>query len=143
MSDLNRFGDEVWDRFFDEVTPAVETMTPEEVDSELKRRGIDVTKAVARVHRAVASAKARAELERARAARPGMVEKLSRLVAPTVENLRQTVNELIAGKLHGSLQGAYFRKLEQAADEDDLRALMEDIERLDALAEDNGADRQT
>jgi len=143
MSKLDRFGDEVWDRFFDEVTPAVETMTPEEVDSELKKRGIAVTKAVARVHRAVASAKARAELERAKAARPGIVKKLSGLVTPALGNLRQTVNDLIAGKLDGSLQGAYFRKLEQAADEDDLHALMEDIERLDALAEDNDADSQT
>ncbi|MCO6042703.1 hypothetical protein NG895_02175 [Aeoliella sp. ICT_H6.2] len=143
MSNLGRFGDDVWDRFFDEVTPSVEIMTPTEVDSELKKRGIDVTNAVARVHRAVASAKARAQLEQARNARPGIVKKLSGLVAPPVGSLRQTVNDLIAGRLHGSLQGAYFRKLEQAADENDLRALMEDIERLEALTEDNDADSQT
>ena len=137
MSKLDRYEDKVWDRFFDEVAEPVKTLTRKEVQEELKQRRVDVTNAVARVHQAVASARARAELDAARAMRLDIVERLTSVVAPEIDGLRERLGAIISGRLQGSAQAAYFRKLEEAADDDDLRGLMDDIERLDALAADD------
>ncbi len=143
MSKLDRYEERVWDRFFDDMALAVQTMTREEVQAELKRRKIDVTSAISRVHRAVATARAKAHLAAAREKRPGIVEQLTNVVAPQVEGWRQRIGELISGRLQGSEQAAYFRKLNEAAGDDDLRALMDDIERLDALGGDDDAETES
>ncbi len=135
MNKLDRYADEVWDRFFDFVSEPVSALSQEEVRDELTRYGLDITNAVSRVQRALATAKAKNELAAAREKRISIVEKLTSVVAPKIEGLRERLDEMIAGKLKGSVQAAYFRKLEGAADEDDLRRLMDDIERLDALAD--------
>lgn len=135
MSQLDRYADEVWDRFFEFVSEPVSNLSVEEVHSELTRYGVDITQAMSRVQRALATARAKNQLELARKKRAGIVEKLSNVVAPNIEGLRERVKDIIGGKLRGSVQAAYFRKLEEAADEEDLRRLMDDIERLDALAE--------
>ena len=49
--------------------------------------------------------------------------------------LRERLQSLIGQKLQGSVQAAYFRKLEHAATDDDLQSLLEDIHRLEALQE--------
>ena len=134
MSEIDRYSDEVWDRFFDFLSEPVSALSQEEVREELTHYGLDITKAVSRVQRALATAKAKNQLAVAREKRASIVEKLTSVVAPKIEGLRERLDEMIAGKLKGSVQAAYFRKLEKAADEDDLRRLMDDIERLDALA---------
>lgn len=134
---IDEYSNEVWDHFFDFVAPPLEEMTIAEVRSELKARKIDTTKAMARVREAVATAKARAELEAARIKRPGIVERLSAVVAPKLEGLREQLDQVIAKSLQGEVQLAYFRKLQEAADEQDLSRLMDDIARLDALADDD------
>ncbi|WP_168566632.1 hypothetical protein [Crateriforma spongiae] len=143
MNDLDRYADEVWDRFFDFVSEPVSALSQEEVRDELARCGLDITNAVSRVQRALATAKAKNELAAAREKRASIVEKLSSVVAPKIEGLRERLDEMIAGKLKGSVQAAYFRKLEEAADEDDLRRLMDDIERLDALADIDETETET
>lgn len=143
MSDLDRYADEVWDRFFEFVSEPVSKLSLEEVHSELTRHGVDITQAMSRVQRALATARAKNELELARKKRAGIVEKLSNVAAPKIEGLRERVNDIIAGSLQGSVQAAYFRKLEEAADEEDLRRLMDDIERLDALAEIDETETET
>lgn len=135
MSEIDQYSDEVWDRFFDFVSEPVSALSQDEVREELIRYALDITKAVSRVQRAVATAKAKNQLAVARKRRASIVEKLTSVVAPKIEGLRERLDEMIAGKLKGSVQAAYFRKLEEAADEDDLRRLMDDIERLDALAD--------
>lgn len=137
MTKINEFTNDVWDRFFDFVEPPLEEMSLAEVQSELKARKIDPTKAMARVREAVASAKAKAELESARIRRPRMVERLNTVVAPKAEDLRGQINQMIAKSLQGKTQMAYFRKLEEAADEQDLNRLMDDIARLEVLADDD------
>jgi hypothetical protein len=138
MNNLERYEDRVWDFFFDDLSADVLTMSREEVQTELKRRRIDVSRAVSRVQLAVAARTARAELAAARLKRASVVEQIAKVVAPEIKQLRQTIGDMIANRLHRSAQAAYFRKLQQAAGDDDLRALMDDIERLDALSrEDN------
>ena len=135
MSDLKRFPDPVWDRFFEFVCPDEEPATRAEVQQELQRLGIDVRKAVARVQTALQSARAKADLEAARARRPGLIAKLKQVVAPMGESLREHLRTVIAEKCQGSLQAAYFRKLESAASDEDLLSLLEDVHRLESLPE--------
>jgi len=134
---IDEYSNDVWDRFFDFVAPPLEEMTLAEVQSELKARRIDPTKTMARVREAIASAKAQAELEAARIRRPGIVERLNAVMAPKVKGLREQINQMIAKSLQGEIQLAYFRKLEEAADEQDLSRLMDDLARLDVLADDD------
>ena len=96
-----------------------------------------MTRAVSKVQQAVVSAKARAELRAAKEKRPGIVEALTSVFAPSTDELRQRIIKTIAGNLQGTAQAAYFRKLEEAASEDDLRGLLDDIERLEALTDDD------
>lgn len=62
MNELDRYADEVWDRFFDFVCEPVSALSQEEVRNELTRCGLDITNAVSRVQRALATAKAKNEL---------------------------------------------------------------------------------
>lgn len=138
MADLKKFPDPIWDRFFGFVFPDDEPVTREEVQQELQRLGLDVKRAVARVQLALQATQARADLEAARAERPRLMERLRQVVAPVAGGLREHLQALIGQKLQGSVQAAYFRKLEHAATDDDLQSLLEDIYRLEALQE--GAD---
>lgn len=136
MSDLKRFSDPVWDRFFDFVFPCDESMTRAEVQEELRRLGIDVKGAVRKVQFALQSAQAKAELQAAKAHRSLLSEKLEHVVIPAVKGLRDNLREMINRRFRGTVQAAYFRKLETAASDADLQSLLEDIHKLDALSED-------
>ena len=140
MADLKRHSDPVWERFFEFVFPCDEEMTRAEVQDDLKRLGISVNKAVSRLQQALEASKGRAELATARAKRLGIVARLGKVVAPAVQGLRERLKELIAGKMQGELQAAYFRKLETAATDEDLQSLFEDIHRLEALSEEPDGD---
>jgi hypothetical protein len=133
MADLKRFPDPVWERFFDFVYGCEENLTRTEVQEDLKRLGIDVSKAVSRVQETLASARARAALADARARRPGIISQLREVAAPAAGALRDHLRGLIEGKFRGTAQAAYFRKLESAATDEDLESLLEDIHRLESL----------
>lgn len=142
MADLKRHPDAAWERFFEFLFPCEQEcetkLSREEVRTDLRRLGIDVTKAVGRVQQAAAAARGKAELANARAKRLSVVGKLNQVIVPSEMNLRTRLNDIIAEKFQGTVQAAYFRKLETAATEEDLQSLLEDIHRLDALSE--GAD---
>ena len=133
MSDFDRFTDSDWDKFFEFISPNVQDLTREEVREELARRGIDTARAVSRVRHAAQAVRARASLEEAKRRRTGIVEKLSQVAAPITSAVRGEIQKLIEEKLEGSLQAAFYRKLESAASEDDLKSLLDDIQRLETL----------
>jgi hypothetical protein len=58
-------------------------------------------------------------------------------VMPAVGELREHLKGLIAGKFSGTVQAAYYRKLETAATDEDLQSLLEDIHQLEALSEES------
>lgn len=136
MSDYKKFGDAAWDRFF-EFLDLDEDRPMSDVDDELSRRGIDATPTINKVLGAVRAAKAREALERARQERPRALERLANIPTPSTGSLRDRIKDLIAGRLAATTQAAYFRKLEQAATDDDLRSLLADVERLRTLEEDD------
>lgn len=138
MADFSRFQEPVWDRFFDYIGDDLVDLTDEQLDEELRRRNIDVTRAFARLQQSIQSAKARVDLEAARKSRPGLLRQLKGLTVPTIGTPIEELRQILARKAGGRLQPAFFRRLESAATEDDLRSLLEDIHRLNALEEGPG-----
>jgi len=138
MSDTKRFSDATWDNFFDFVFLDDRPLTRTEVKKELDRLGLDVTKAVNRVRQSLQSAKAREQLLAVRARRLSLAEQLRETIAPVGEALREHLQTLINRKFQGSVQAAYFRRLEQMATDEDLQSLLEDIHRLEAFSEGTG-----
>ncbi len=138
MGDFTRFQEPIWDRFFDFVFACDEDLSRSEVQEELRRRGIDVTPALTKVQQALRTARARADLESARQSRPSLLAKIRRFSLPDVgsnlDELKRRIAEQFGG---GQLQAAFFRKLEAAGSEDDLRSLLEDAELLETLSEED------
>jgi hypothetical protein len=134
VGDFARFQEPVWDSFFDFVFACDEDLSRSEVQAELTRRGIDVTKAVNKVQQALRTAKARAELEAARQSRPHLLDRVRSIPLPDIAGGLAELKHRIAERFQaGQVQAAFFRKLEAAESEDDLRTLLEDAELLDAL----------
>lgn len=137
MNDLSQFDESVWDRFFDFVEPAESAMTHAEVQEELQRLGIDVTRAVSKVRNALEAVNARSLLQEARTKRAKLTARLNEIVAPVESTFRKRVQQLIRKKFEGTLQAAYFRKLESAASDADLQSLLEDMYRLELFSDES------
>ena len=133
MADLEKYPDAVWDRFFDFALGDEEALSRGEVQERLKMLGIDLTKAMSRVEQALQTAHAKEALALAKARRPGLIEAMTSVIAQTGEALRETVRQLIERKFQGSVQAAYFRKLEATGSDEDLQSLLDDMCRLEAL----------
>lgn len=134
VGDFTRFQEPVWDRFFDFISECDESLSRSEVQAELNRRGIDVTKAVTKVQQALRTAKARAELEAARQSRPRLLERARSILPPNIAGELVELKQRVAERFRmGQVQAAFFRKLEAANSVEDLRTLLEDAELLDAL----------
>ncbi len=144
MADFSRFQAPAWDRFFDFICEGEEELTDEQVRQELRRRDIDVTRALSEVQQVVRTARARQELEAAKRSRPAILERLKRIRKrlPDVGESLEDIKRALALELQGraQLQGTFFRKLEAAASEDDLRTLLEDSQLLDLLGKEDPDD---
>lgn len=141
MAGLERFDNQVWDRFFDFVTPDVALMSTGELDAELQRAGIDPSKAISQVKHALDARHARAKLAHAKASRATITQKLLDSVLEPMKDAREIVHRMISTCAPQEQRGVLYRKLEQAATDDDVRSLLEDIKRLESL-ESGGGDVQ-
>jgi hypothetical protein len=138
VGDFARFQEPVWDRFFDFIFASDEDLSRSEVQAELSRRGIDVTKAVNKVQQALRTAKARADLEAAHQCRPRLLARVRSIPLPNVTGGLVEIKRQIAERFRaGQIQAAFFRKLEAADNVEDLRTLLEDTELLDSLIEED------
>lgn len=134
MKDPIRPDSEVWDRFIDLIYPIGESLDEEQIDKVLERHGINVDAALVRMNNMVERFEAKRSLADAGKKRATLSEKVREIVAPPLENLRSGIKELV-NDLSEKKQLAYFHKLEEAASEEDLQSLMDDIRKLDALDE--------
>jgi hypothetical protein len=133
MSDLHAHSQKVWDRLFDLLYTCEEAITDAEVDADLKQAGIDMRPAFRRLNEMIEQKKARLQFVQARQVRASMMDKLRDVVGPTVTDLRSGVREFINRVFSGSEQVAHFHKLDQAATDEDLRSLMDDLTKLSEL----------
>ncbi|MFA6132844.1 MAG: hypothetical protein WC869_02365 [Phycisphaerae bacterium] len=141
MKNVDRFDDQAWKKFLTFLLPNEESMALHEVEAELQHLGMDTRAGFAKVQRGLqkmaATREARAALEAAREQRPSMLAKLrdkaSQVGALTKDELRR----IIADRFSGTAQAAFFRKLDAVASEDDLKSLLDDMSKLDALTEES------
>jgi len=145
MTKLDQLDVRVWNSFFDFIFCGTETMTRKEVEAELRQLGIDVGPAIQKVQQALKRAReaqdARAALEKAKARRPSLLGKLTSIRVPLGSDIRKVLKTMISQQFSGPQQEVYARKLEGAASDADLRSLLEDIARLDALSRDQEDDK--
>ncbi len=132
---------ELWSNFFDFVYPDERNMTRAEVQKELQRLNIDIRSAMSKLNLALATfhnkQKAQAELKNAKDKRLSLLEKLRQIKLPDLPTMRNEIQEVISQYFSAPQQATYFRKLEEAASEQDLRALLEDIILLELLDKDS------
>ena len=140
MNHPRRDDDQTWDRFFDFVSDADDQLTRDEVGSELKKFGVDAAPAIASVKAALEARRAQARLATAKQQRAAVTAKLFGVVSHSAEQVRTNIRSFIEERFQGSGQAAYFRKLDEAASDEDLQSLMDDLARLDALTQANKPD---
>lgn len=135
MSDDIRHKYSVWDRLLLLLYPCDDAVTDAELDADLERLGIDMRPAFVRMHKMIETQRARVQFASAKERRASLSERLSDVVAPKIQDLRNGVRNLI-GRIEGDeAQLAYFHKLEGVASEEDLQSLFDDLEKLNAMQE--------
>lgn len=139
-NNLEHFDTGLCEKLFNFIYPDQKDMNRKEVQRELQRLNIDMRPAKAKLEMALnaysQSQDAKAELEAAREKRLSLLEKFKQIKMPNLPVLRKELQEMIAQHLRAPLQATYFRKLEEAASEQDLQSLLEDILLLESLDQD-------
>lgn len=138
---LKHFDANLCEKLFDFIYPDEENMTRKEVQAELQRLKIDMRPAIEKLNMALnfcnQKQKAQAELKIAREKRPALIDKLKQIKLPSFPSLRDEIQKRITQHLSVPQQATYFRKLEEAASEQDLKTLLEDILLLESLDQDS------
>jgi len=137
---LEHFDTDLCEKLFNFAYPDQKDMDRKDVQKELQRLNIDMRPVKAKLEMALnaysQSQKARVELKTAREKRLSLLDKLKQVKIPNLPTLRKELQEIIAQHLNTTLQAAYFRKLEEAATEQDLQSLLEDMLLLESLDQD-------
>lgn len=129
------------DKLLNFIYPDESNMTDEEIQAELQRLKIDMRPAIAKLNMALnfcnEKQKAQAKYKTAREKRLSLLEKFKQIKIPNLPVQRNVLQEMIAQLLNAPLKATYSRKLEEAASEQDLQSLLEDILRLESLDRDS------
>ena len=133
MASVPNANNPAWDRFLEFIDCSDETAATGDAEAELRRQGIDVKKAQARILAVVQKARAKTELDRARKLLPKAREAAGSIPRSQYSAESERVKALIAEKCQDGERLAYFRKLESVASDNDLRSLLEDLEFLESL----------
>lgn len=125
------------DKLLSFIYPDENNMTDEEILAELQRLKIDMRPATEKLDMALnfcsEKQKAQAEYKTAREKRLSLLEKFKQIKIPNLPAQRNVLQEMITQFLNAPLKATYSRKLEEAASEQDLQSLLEDILRLESL----------
>jgi len=129
------------DKLLNFIYPDESNMTDEEIQAELQRLKIDMRPAIEILNMALnfrnEKQKAQAKYKTAREKRLSLLEKFKQIKIPNLPVQRNILQEMIAQLLNAPLKATYSRKLEEAASEQDLQSLLEDILRLESLDRDS------
>jgi hypothetical protein len=118
--------------------PEIENEPREQIQAELKNAGIDTAAVMKTVREKIGQGKSRQRLAAARERRQALLGKVTRIKAMAAvggAKLRAQVKELLDAEFAGQLQAVVlFRKFEAAKDED-LQTLLDDILLLDEIGD--------
>lgn len=135
MSDQQQLQRETWERFVDFLYPCGETMTSLEIDDCIGEFGIDIEPGFAHFQELIERRRRQVRLECAGQQRESLRERVSSVVAPKFDDLKERVRGLVESSDDKNQRLAYFHKLEKAESETDLQSLLDDLEKLDAISE--------
>jgi len=142
---FKHFDANLCEKLFDFIYPDEENMTRKEVQAELQCLKIDMRPAIEKLNMALnfcnEKQKARAKFKNAREIRLSLLEKLKQIEVRNLPAQRNVLQDMIAQLLNAPLKAAYSRKLEEAASEQDLKTLLEDILLLESLDQDSENER--
>lgn len=141
MAAFEHHDNAVWDRFFAFIAVDVEKMSASEIGTELQQAGIDPRFAFLRVKEALQARRAREMLKRAQVERPGGIGRLLAASFTPIDNVRKTLDEMIAKRVPQAQRPVYYNRLEKVATDADLQSLLEDLTHLHDL-EAEGEDGQ-
>jgi hypothetical protein len=145
-NNLEHFDANLCEKLFDFIYPDEKNMTRKEVQAELQRFNIDMRPAMAKLDMVLNACyerqKAQAKLKTAREERVTLLEKLKQFKMPSLPNMREALQQMITQNLNPSQQLVYFHKLDEAASEQDLKTLLEDILLLKSLEQDSKDEKQ-
>lgn len=133
MADLSKYDDTVWDRYFSFVSSDEDAMAPSDVKAILQSLGIDVRPSISQITQAIQAQIQRTQLERAKRIRPSLTRDILSISASLRDTAMKDLKELISSIASVSQQAILFRSLEDAHNEEDIRSLLDDIERLNSL----------
>jgi len=129
------------DKLLNFIYPDESNMTDEEIQAELQRLKIDMKPAIEKLNMALnfcnEKQKAQAKYKTAREKRLTLLEKFRQLKMPSFPDMQNGLQQIITQHLDPSPQLVYYRKLEEAASEQDLKTLLEDILLLKSLEQDS------
>jgi hypothetical protein len=144
--DLEYFDTDLCGKLFNFIYPDEKDMTREEVQAELQQLEIDTRSIKRKLALALNSytqtQKAKGKLATAKEQRLSFLEKIKNAEVRDVPSVRSKLQELIAHHLDAPLQAAYFRKLEDAATDQDLQSLLQDILLLESFDKDESDEEQ-
>ena len=136
-NNLEHFNTDLCEKLFDFIYPDEADMSRKEIQAELQRLNIDIRPVKRKFELALNShfqtQKAKGELKFAREKRLSLLAKIKQIKTPNLPTLRNELQELIAQHLSAPLQSMYWRKLEDAATDEDLQSILQDILLLESL----------
>ncbi len=141
MKNIEDYDDIMWENLFEFVFPDEKNLSRKEVQSELLKLDIDIRPAWDKIQMALEYSKeaerARKDLEFAKRKRTTTLAKFKNIQVPSIQSIRGQIIKLIQVRLTDPQKLVYCRKLESAASDNDLKALLEDLLRLDELSKDS------
>jgi len=141
---IENFDYKLCDKLFDFIYSDEENMSQEEVRAELQRSNIDTRPTFSKLQMALADfcerQKAQELLKSASKKRTDFLKRFEQIKISNLPNFRDDLQALITKWFSGSQQAAYYRKLESAASDEDLKSLLEDIMRLDEFSKEGNND---
>lgn len=135
MKDKNPYSPETWAEFLDLIGPDADGLTRDEVQQELRASGIDAAAVLGRVRNTIQRHTDRETLGQAGQKREKLLRSKPSVFDP-VKKTRDALLDAIRGLGNPGLAQVYMNRMEQAATDEDLQSLLEDLEQAKALGND-------
>jgi len=133
MCDNTGFSESTWNRFLDFLSPSIDDLSDDEVVKELKQRRISTDQLYQTIMNEIDNRIYIKQFEIAKMKRKKSEELLANLrsnISEPIEVMREKISALFTNQ---KIASVYFNRLKDAADEEDLITLVEDLMALDQL----------
>ena len=135
MNDKPPYSPETWNKFLDLIGPDTDELTREEVQKQLRASGVDTAAILSRVRNTIQRHADRESLAQAAQKRDQLLRSQPS-VLDSVKKTRDALLDAIRSLGNPGLAQVYMNRMEQAATDEDLQSLLEDLEQAKAVGND-------